>query len=590
MFATSLHNKILRWLNYILAFSGIASLISILAVTGFYLDASELNFFKVIIKIIVIFYIVQEVIQLILSKNVFNYLISRWFENILAVFLFFDLVFPDLFLNIFSNLLPHLNLLQITMIYLGIMLLGIILSVVTKALRHSEFISKLKLNPGAVFLISFAFIIITGTLLLLLPKAVPYGKTLSFVDALFTSTSAVCVTGLTTVDTSSSFTALGKFIIMLLIQVGGLGIMTLTTFFAVFLTGGVCYKVKLMMKDLLDQDSIGAASSLLFRITVFTLAIETVGALLLYLSLGGTFSNPNYSFIYTSVFHSVSAFCNAGFSLFKLNLMDVSTQYNYNFLAVIMSLIVLGGLGFPVLNNIATLNPFNRKSKRLRYQLTISSKIVIITTFCLIVSGTIIFFFSEPFSANNSMGFYERYLHSVFLSITARTAGFNSVPTELLATSSVFILILLMCIGGSSGSTAGGIKTATFSIIILTLWNLLKGKDKVEIFNRQIAEETIRKALIIVFTSISILFIGFMILLFLEPYKNPIDLLFEATSALGTVGLSRNLTFYLQTPSKYIIILLMFIGRIGTLTFLLSFAHLPIHYRYTLPKENVLIG
>ncbi len=585
-----MNNRILSWLNYILSFLGIASLVSILAVTGFYLKPDELNFFKIIIKIIIIIFIAQELIRLILYKNIFEYLVSRWFENLLAIFLFFDLVFPELFLDIFSNLLPHLNLSQISLIYLGILTLGIIFSVITKVLRHSEFVSKIKLNPGAVFVISFAFIILAGTLLLLLPKAVPIGKTLSFVDALFTSTSAVCVTGLTTIDTSSSYTAFGKFIILLLIQVGGLGIMTLTTFFAVFLTGGVSYKLKLMMQDLLDQDSIGAASTLLIRITVFTLAIESIGAVLLYLSLGGNFSSPNYNYIYTSVFHSVSAFCNAGFSLFKLNLMDASTQYNYNFLAIIMSLIVLGGLGFPVINNIATLNPFKRKTKRLRYQLTISSKLVIITTFCLIIFGTIIFYFSEPFAANPNFDFYGRYIHSIFLSITARTAGFNSVPSELLTSSTVFVLIFLMWIGGSSGSTAGGIKTATFSVILLTLWNLLKGKDRVEIFHRQIAEETIRKSLLIVFTSISILFIGFMLLLFLEPFKNPMDLLFEATSALGTVGLSRNLTFYLHTSSKYVLIFLMFIGRIGALTFLLSFANHPILARYTLPKENLLIG
>ncbi len=585
-----MHNKILSWLNYILSFLGIASLVSILAVTGFYLEPDELNFFKVIIKIIIIIFIAQELIRLILYKNVFEYLISRWFENLLAIFLILDLVFPELFLDIFSNLLPHLNLSQISLIYLGILTLGIIFSVITKVLRHSEFISKIKLNPGAVFVMSFAIIIFAGTLLLLLPKAVPYGKTLSFVDALFTSTSAVCVTGLTTIDISSSYTAFGKLIIMLLIQVGGLGIMTLTTFFAVFLTGGVSYKLKLMMQDLLDQDSIGSATTLLIRITVFTLAIESIGAVLLYLSLGGNFSSPNYNYIYTSVFHSVSAFCNAGFSLFKLNLMDASTQYNYNFLAVIMFLIVMGGLGFPVLNNIATLNPFKRKTKRLRYQMTISSKVVIITTFCLILFGTMMFYFSEPFAANHNLDFYGRFIHSIFLSITARTAGFNSVPTELLASSTVFILILLMWVGGSSGSTAGGIKTATFSVILLTLWNLLKGKDRVEIFNRQIDEGTIRKSLLIVFTSLSILFIGFMLLLFLEPFKNPIDLLFEATSALGTVGLSRNLTFYLHTSSKYVVIFLMFIGRIGTLTFLLSFARHPILARYSLPKENLLIG
>jgi potassium uptake TrkH family protein len=495
------------------------------------------------------------------------------------------MIFPDTSLWLLSFVMPELNITEITLFLIALTQIAVVFSIFLRVLRVSNIFSGLNIHSGTIIVISFFVLIIIGTLLLLLPRSVEPDKTISIVDALFTSTSAVCVTGLVVFDTSAQFSGIGKLIIASLIQIGGLGLMTLTTFFAVLFAGGLSVRAKVFVQDLLSNQSINEGLTLLKRIFLFTFLVEFIGSILLYLSLSGSLINIDKELLYKCIFHSISAFCNAGFSVYSENLMYQSIQSNYLYLSVIMFLIVLGGIGFYTMLDISTL--FNRKQKYKR--LKTSTKLILYTTFGLIIFGAVIMFI---FEVNNSQfsGFIERAFHSLFLSVTARTAGFNTISIELLSPATVMIMIILMWIGASPGSTGGGIKTTTFAVALITLYNYILGKERVEIFNREIETKNIRQSLLVIISSLIFLGIGTTLLVNFEPKIEPLDLIFEAVSAISTVGLSRNITYILGEPAKIILIILMFVGRIGVFTFFLSLYKPKPEPRYKLPIEQVIIG
>jgi len=429
-----------------------------------------------------------------------------------------------------------------------------------------------------------------GTVLLLLPKATYEPQRLNIIDAFFTSTSAVCVTGLIVVDTATKFTLVGQLIIMFLIQIGGLGIMTFTTFFAIYFGGSSSIYLKIMMKDFLSEENIGKVSTILIRILLFTFLIESVGALLIYYGLNNGLSNYNPENLFISIFHSVSAFCNAGFSLFSENLMNEKVVENYLISSTVMLLIIAGGLGFTVLNNLAGIRPRFMKKKRIRNQLSVHTKIVLVSTILLIIIGSIMILLGEYNNADNKTNFFRLVYDSLFQSVSARTAGFNTLHIEFLSTPTSLIIIILMWIGASPGGTGGGIKTTTFSLAVLSFINILKGKSRTDLFRKTVTEESIQKSHLVIFGSMSVIIIGLLLISWIEPDKNFLDLAFEVVSAFGTVGLSRNITFHLGDGGKFIIIIMMFIGRIGILTFIVSFFAVQKYPKYGLPKENVIVG
>ena len=582
--------KIYAKLNMLLGFIGVVSLVSIIALAGFYLSESAIEIFRVIINVSIVLYIIQEIINWIIAQSFKETLKKHWIRSLLAILLILNFVVPDALISVFSTILPQLTLRQITLIYLSILPAAIIFVIVIKVLRRSYLLSKIHLQPGAIFALSFAVIIFLGTVALLLPKATPPGKSISVTDALFTSTSAVCVTGLIVVDTEEDFAPLGKLIILFLIQTGGLGVMTLTTFFAAFMAGGISYRIRIMMKDLLSEENLSEVGGILLKIISYTIIIEIIGAFFLYISLGGSIKEINWTDLYSSVFHSVSAFCNAGFSLYSEGLMADTVAGNHLFTLIIMILIVLGGLGFAVLSNVASLRPRKIALKRIRHQLKLSTKIILLSTAILIFAGALLMFFASTNKEMADMVFFERLYHSLFLSVTARTAGFNTVSMGELAIPVVFIMLLLMWIGASPGSTGGGIKTTTASISFLAFNNIIRGREKAEIFNREIDPESIRKAYAVIFASLSALCVGSIILVWLEPGLDPVGLIFEATSALSTVGLTRDLTPQLGVPAKFVIIALMFIGRIGVFTFFSAFARPAREAEYKLPQSSIMIG
>ncbi len=439
---------------------------------------------------------------------------------------------------------------------------------------------KKRFSPVQIITLSFAAVVFCGTLLLMLPIASQNGVCVSFIDALFTSTSATCVTGLAVFETALQWSLFGQLVILLLIQIGGIGVITLAMYVLSLLHAKIGMRNRFAL-----QESIGAESSAgVMKMTRFIaggiLLIEACGAALLMPVFIKDFGVPKG--IYYSVFHSVSAFCNAGFDLFGGgSLGDYSANIYVNL--VISALIIIGGLGFFVWLDLL-------KSKFRFSRTALHTKIVIVTTVSLLFGGAILFFILFYDSeAANGMGIYEKVIASYFQSATARTAGFYTLDLAKIGGATQTIMIVLMLIGGSSGSTAGGIKVTTFAVMLLLVRSIFLGKEDVEVYGRRIERRIIRTAIAIFVLYLALALAAGVAISAIDDVDITAGM-FEAFSAIATVGLSLSLTPSLSAVSKIIIILLMFIGRVGGLTILFSLSGKKDGSVGRYPAENVTVG
>ncbi len=462
-------------------------------------------------------------------------------------------------------------------------------------------LSNTILNPAQLFILSFLGIILTGTFLLLLPNA-SYSN-LSFIDALFTATSAVCVTGLIVVDTGSYFTLFGQIIILGLIQVGGLGIMTFASYFSYFFRGDTSYKNQLMLSDMTTSNKIGEVFTTLKKIIITTLGIELLGAILLFGNTTGPNSNDFFNQSFFAVFHAVSAFCNAGFSTLPNSLAGNHFANNYSFQLIIIGLFVTGGLGFPIVFNlvrylkyllfqrlIPKLTGAQREYSVVPWVVTLNSRIVIITSATLIVVGTAVFYAFEYNNALAGQSEIGKIISALFAATTPRTAGFHSIDLNSLRFSTIMLIFLLMWVGASPGSTGGGIKTNTFAIATLNFWSIARGKERLEIFRREIADSSIRRAFAIISLSLVVIGAGVFAISFFDHQLDLLSIAFECFSAYSTVGLSLGITTSLSSGSKFVIILIMFIGRVSMLSILIAMIRKVKHKNYRYSKEEILIN
>ena len=456
-------------------------------------------------------------------------------------------------------------------------------------------------NPSLILAVSFFIIILVGTGLLMLPRCTISG--ISWVDSLFISTSAVCVTGLTSVDLTTTFTTEGFVVILLLIQIGGLGVMTLTSFFALFFMGNTSLYNQLVVRDMVNSKSLGSLLSTLLYTLGFTLVIETMGMITIWLSIHGTMDMNLEEELAFAVFHSISAFCNAGFSTLPGNLGNPLMMNNHNLFYVLISiLVILGGIGFPILVNLKEIifyrlkrmtqfllrkNKVSAKSVQL-YNL--NTRIVVTMTFLLLAVGTLILLAFEWNHAFAGMSIAEKCTHAFFNAACPRTAGFSSVDFSLFGIQSILIYILLMWIGGGAQSTAGGIKVNAFAVVILNLAAVIRGSQRVEVHGRELAHDSIRRSNATVVMSLIILFVSIFLLSWLEPTLPLLSLTFEAVSALSTVGSSLNLTPLLQESSKLVIVVLMFVGRVGLITMMLGIVKQKKNTKYKYPSDNIIIN
>lgn len=456
-------------------------------------------------------------------------------------------------------------------------------------------------NPSLILAVGFLIIILIGTGLLMLPRCTLHG--ISWVDSLFISTSAVCVTGLTSVDVASTFTTAGFVIIILLIQIGGLGVMTLTSFFAMFFMGNTSLYNQLVVRDMVSSDSLNSLLSTLVYILGFTLVIEGIGMLVIWGDIHGTMGMSIQEELAFSTFHSISAFCNAGFSTLPGNLGNPLVMAGHNpFYIYISLLVIMGGIGFPILVNFKEiilyhlhrlwkfLYTWHWDERRFYHLYNLNTKIVLIVTFILLLLGTIGIALFEWNGAFAGMSVGEKYTQAFFNAVCPRTAGFSSVDLGGLGIQTVLIYIFLMWVGGSSQSTAGGIKVNAFSVVVLNLVAVLRGTERVEVFGRELSHDSIRRANATVVMSFGILFLFIFLISMLEPEISLLAIVFECVSALSTVGSSLNLTPLLGNNSKLLIALLMFVGRVGLITLMLGIIKQKKHTKYQYPSGQIIIN
>jgi trk system potassium uptake protein TrkH len=439
-----------------------------------------------------------------------------------------------------------------------------------------------KLSAVQILSIGFALVISIGAILLSLPISSVTKEHTNFLDSLFTATSAVCVTGLVTLDTGTYWSSFGKIIIMLLIETGGLGFMSFTVIIAVLLGKKITLKDRIIMKESMNTFSVQGLVKMVKYIFYFTIFLQFFGAALL-----STQFIPQYGLkvgVFYSIFHSISAFCNAGFDLFGNYTSLVNYSSNPIVLLTISALIILGGLGFTVLLEI-----YNHKKGR---KISAHSKIVFYITIPLIILGFLFIFLVEYKNPQTlgSMNFTDKVLNAFFASVTPRTAGFNSISTDGMTTVGKLITIILMFIGGASGSTAGGLKVTTFGILIFTLVSVLKGREDTEVFGRRFSKETVYKAFTILFIATILVLVVTIILTITEPNELFINLLYEATSAFGTVGLTTGVTQNICPISKIVLIITMYLGRVGPLTVLLAIVNKKKKRNLKYPEAKILIG
>ncbi|KEF40229.1 potassium uptake protein, TrkH family [Schinkia azotoformans MEV2011] len=441
---------------------------------------------------------------------------------------------------------------------------------------------KDNLDPPKILVLGFAIIILIGATLLTLPIATEDGQGLSFLNALFTATSATCVTGLIVVDTGDTFSMFGELVILSLIQVGGLGFMTFATLLFILLGKKISFKERLLLKEAFNNITFAGMVRLVKRILIFTAIIEFVGGSIL--AIRFSFDMPAAKAIYYGFFHSISNFNNAGFDL--MGEFRSLTPYvdDPTVVLTVCSLITLGGLGFVVLNEL-----FEYRQTR---QLSVHTKAVLTTTLILTIGATVLIFLFE-YGNNKTIGPLSvagKSLGALFHAVTPRTAGANTLPMADLTHSTLFLTIILMYIGAGSGSTAGGIKITTFAVLMATVWSQFKGKEDVVLFKRRIVMETILKAFTVATSGALIVMIVTILLSITEKGHVFLMYLFEAASAFGTVGLSMGLTPELSPIGRLLIILTMFTGRLGPLTLAYAITKRQKQEAYHHPKGNIMIG
>lgn len=460
-----------------------------------------------------------------------------------------------------------------------------------------------KTNPALVMAISFLFIIIIGSGLLLMPRCLQDGAHITWVDSLFTSTSAVCVTGLASVDIVSTFTKFGQLIILALIQIGGLGVMTITSFFALFFMGNTSIYNQMVVRDMISSKSLASLWSTLLNIIGFTLILELIGAISIFFTIHDTLGMNIGDEFFFCAFHSISAFCNAGFSTIQGGLGNEVLMKGHNSFYIVMSCIVIfGGIGYPVLVNFKTivykhLQAIWRWIHGRRYVsfsipnlFDLNTKIVLKTTALLLFFGFVFIAVFEWDHAFTQMSTGEKLTHAFFNSVCPRTAGFTSVSLHTMCIQTIIIYMLLMWIGGSSQSTAGGIKVNAFAVVMLNIRAILHGTTRVEFGQRELSLDSIRRANATVFVSICVLTIAILLMSIIEPHLPLKSVIFECISAFGTVGSSLNLTSELSNGGKALIVVLMFIGRVGVVTMAQGMLQQYKNQSYKLPQDSIIIS
>ena len=465
--------------------------------------------------------------------------------------------------------------------------------------KSSLFFDNFYFNPTILFVISFIGLILIGTLLLMLPRTTLHAP-LSFVDALFMATSAVCITGLTVADISTNFSLFGQSVVLVLIQVGGLGIMTFTGFFGYFFSGGFSFKNQLMFGEILGENKLNSVISTLLTIISITLLFELIGASFIFFTVDSTLFDNVGQQIFFSIFHAISSFCNAGFTILQDGIGNENYRYNYGFQIALSLIFVLGGMGFGTVYNFYTYVKSQiqavihaivekRRYKHKAQQFSFNTKFIVLCNLIVLVLGTVSYYVMEQnYTLSEDKSTAGEWATSFFMANASRSAGFNSVNVGFLNIPTLIMITTLMWIGVAPGSTGGGVKVTTVALAFMNIIALARGKDSIEIFRRRIAAESINKAFAIIILSVLTITLSFILLNVTDPNQQMIPLLFESVSAYTTCGLSMGVTQSLSVGGKLIVIMTMFVGRVGMLTLLVAFIKNTKNKSYIYPTEKLL--
>ncbi|MFN3530836.1 MAG: TrkH family potassium uptake protein [Bacteroidia bacterium] len=581
----------LRWMRTV---ASLAALGVFIYYYGFSHTNEKASLLLLVTKSIFGFFVLSYFIRVFFSINSWNYIKSTSFEAILIILLVLDFCTMTFFgINAVENMFLKLNIENFTPFYVLFIQLYLLLLVGLEITKVSTAVTSIKLKPATTFIYSFILLILSGTGLLMLPEMTNAQGSMGFIDALFTSVSASCVTGLVVVETATYFSFKGQLVILLLIQFGGIGILTFATFFALFLKKGVGISHQAMIRDFMSEESLFNAKGMLAQIIVYTLLIESFGALIIFSlwDVNAPFYDDAGELLFQSIFHSISAFCNAGFSTLNDGLFSDYMQDAYIMHLAIAVIIIFGSLGFPAMRDIFGLRNIKNRLNSPWKKWKLSTRISVWASFGLITVGTIVFLLTEYQSAymadKNS---FQHLVTAFFQSVTTRTAGFNTVDIGALSTPTIILFIFLMFIGASSGSTGGGIKTSTFVLIFLAVISTIRGKKHLELGGRSISFDLLNKAFTIFIFSASYILLGTFFLALFEKDKQILDLVFEEVSAFCTVGLSRGITADLSVNGKIVLITSMFIGRVGTLTLAFALASRVETTSYRYPQAHMLVG
>ena len=578
------HRRLRRVLNVFMTVVAILALASLVCEYGFYAQPIPVEWLHTLQIAVLAYFLLDKFLRFLITPDRWAYLRHIWVHLALIVIVAGSILLAGRLGYRFAS---------VGMVYITIVQVYILGLLGLNLLSLNVRLSESGLPPARLLIISFLLVIIVGAALLQLPRALPAAKDphyISIADSLFTAVSATCVTGLVVRDTGSEFSGFGQFIILAMIQTGALGIMMFGTTFALMIGRTMGLREGTFYQGLLAENIFGKIARMLKFIVLVTLALELIGAALLFSLWPADFTQPQR--IWHSVFHSISAFCNAGFGLFGDSLQQFTG--NWQTYAVFCPLIIIGGLGFPVLYNLAQMfcqgliGCFRKRRHFVlgaemaprRPRFTLQTKLVATTSVALIIVGTVALFILGS----------GTLLGAFFQSVTARTAGFNTIVINDLPPGGQFLLVTLMVVGGSPASTAGGFKTVTLAVLVLSVWTTLRRRDNVEAFGRTLALETLRRAAALVILFLGLLVVTTLALSIAQPGESLAELFFESASACGTVGLSTGLTARLTTAGKYILMVAMFLGRLGPLTFLVAVSarHRPARYDY--PTEPLVIG
>ncbi len=570
--------------------SAIISLITIVCVIcyhGLYISLEAKNFIRIIIHISLCFYVVKYFLFIFYSLHRRQFLKKTWFEGLIILLL----IAQFLSVNVFHFNLDFLQSENFENYYLLFIQFYFFIIVLIELVKVSGMFGKFNLSPATLMVGSFLILIFFGTILLSMPRMTTNG--ISFIDALFTATSASCITGLSVVSTGTCFTVKGQVVIMILIQLGGISILSFATFFTTFLSKSfVGLRYQYMVRDMMSTNQLSESVSLLRSIVITTAVIELSGAALLYTYWSTTgFFVSNSDNLFHSFFYTISAFNNGGFVLMDKSLLDLGVTDSYFPQVIIAILVFLGGIGFLTIRDFFSIKRIRERKKHQWKSLMPQTKIILVTTFSIITICTILFFLIEKDGAlSEQKGFFNKVFTSFFQIITCRTSGFMVLDVNNMALPTLIMIILIIFIGGAPGSTAGGVKTTTLFVLFKSVFATIQGKQNIEYKHRTIPFSLVDRAYSIILMSLSfIIFSCFMIAL-LQPDVSFEHAIFETTSAFTTCGLSTGACANWGWAPKLILVINMYIGRIGTLTLAFALTKHKKESKHQYPDLYLMVG